>query len=69
MAKLEKNISQLRSIYQLELERKDAFCEEEKEKVASELLTMTCCSIGMHIFLRLDNGKVKRRLNISQKNI
>ena len=37
VVELEKNISQLHSIHQAELERKDAFCDAEKEKVASEL--------------------------------
>ena len=37
-AELEKNISQLHSIHQAKIERKDAFCEEEKVRVATELL-------------------------------
>ena len=37
MAKMEKNMSQLRSIYQAELERKDALCEVEKKMVSKEL--------------------------------
>ena len=37
VVELEKTITQLRSIHQAELERKDAFYEAEKAKVSKEL--------------------------------
>ena len=37
VVELEKSITQLRSIHQAELERKDAFCKVDKARIATEL--------------------------------